>query len=230
MPAGGRLLTHAGAEDGPAPVSGRSRRPRDGSVSEAEQRYLSADWAWHTWSHFGTGRARNWRSVHRSGACEVPSDHGRVDRSGARARALVRAWRARMRSRKPGANRSICRSTASVMSTSDPCGTCTYAHPVCWPAGARVESKRLCWATTTNGRAGCSPLQLCISLTAIASYGPPTCDHGPGLATCLRAPWNWAVERPVQLEDARTVAVAFERAPVARWQLASERLRPPGAG
>ena len=56
--------------------------------------------------------------------------------------AQVRTERARMRSRKPGANRSTCASIRPVMSTGEPDGTWQYAHRVCWPAGraGRVEA------------------------------------------------------------------------------------------
>src|SRR5262252_1693866 len=48
--------------------------------------------------------------------------------------------RARIRSRKPGAKRSICASIRPDMSTSEPAGTWQYPHSVCCPAGARVGS------------------------------------------------------------------------------------------
>ena len=53
---------------------------------------------------------------------------------------------ARIRSRKPGANRSICASMRADMSTSEPRGTWQYPHSVCCPAGARLGSTTPAWA------------------------------------------------------------------------------------
>ena len=83
-------------------------------------------------------------------------------------------WRARITSRKPGANRSTWASIFAVMSMVEPCGTWQYAHAVCRPAGARDGSKRLGWASSTNGRPACSPANAARSDRDTSSSVPPT--------------------------------------------------------
>src|SRR5215467_11207491 len=82
---------------------------------------------------------------------------------------------ARIRSRKPGAKRSICASIRSVTSTSDPDGTWQYAHSVCLPAGALVGSITPGCATRQYGLSACRPAATSASLRATSSKVPATC-------------------------------------------------------
>ena len=59
------------------------------------------------------------------------------------------------------------------MSTLEPFGTWQYAQAVCRPAGARVGSKRLCWASSTYGRSAISPRHGAASDAAISSSVAP---------------------------------------------------------
>ena len=92
-----------------------------------------------------------------------------------------RTLRARMQSRKPGAKRSICASmrsairARSVVSKFVPLGTWQYAHSTCLPAGARVGSKSVGWATSTKGRSAQRPRATAYSEAAISSNVPPRC-------------------------------------------------------
>ena len=81
------------------------------------------------------------------------------------------------------------------------------------PSGARVGSKRLCWASSrTKASRGAH----------LATRRPPRRDliqssaevDGPGPQALLRLSRGWAVEREVHLEDARSVAVILEGVPV----------------
>ena len=73
-----------------------------------------------------------------------------------RGRRAASTWRARMRSRKPGAKRSTCASIRSTMPSvhGASCGPCVYAQAVCLPSGARVGSATLCWPSSRNGCVG----------------------------------------------------------------------------
>ena len=70
--------------------------------------------------------------------------------------------------------RSAPRSAPSCL-RSEPLGTWQYAHAICFPAGARLASKRLCCATSTNGRSEGAPAHVARSLAAISGSVPPTC-------------------------------------------------------
>ena len=81
---------------------------------------------------------------------------------------------------------------------------------VCLPAGARVGSKRLCCASEhvrplRDARRAAAPR----SEAAISSSVPPRCTVA-AWRTGLGPPGDRPVERPVELEDARPVAVARE--------------------
>lgn len=77
------------------------------------------------------GRTTAWRIVKEPPKMSPPISAGlRCTRSRAGT-----AWLARMRSRNPGAKRSICRTTSSVGSASEFAGTWMYAHSVCFPPG-----------------------------------------------------------------------------------------------
>ena len=106
-------------------------------------------------------------------------------------------------------------SILSRMSTVEPFGTWQYAQAVCFPAGARVSSNRLCCARRTNGLRGPSV---------------PGVVLGPEISAC-RPRWTvaasptrgarqgiGAVERVVQLEHAGPVTPACEPPPVPRRQ------------
>ena len=80
------------------------------------------------------GRVRNWDMVLAPPAMSPPTKLGLCSSYCA----VLMVRRARMRSRKPGAKRSIWRSIASVASSVDPWGTWQYAQPVCFPSGARL--------------------------------------------------------------------------------------------
>ena len=117
------------------------------------------------------------------------------------------------RSRKPGANRSIWRSMASVMSTSEPFGTWQYAHSVCLPSGARDGS-----AAGGLGHQHVRPL------------GDPTPRHvsfggdhlrearsqmnGARSSQSLVDPGHGSVQGPVDLEDTGPVAPGRQPATV----------------
>ena len=82
--------------------------------------------------------------------------------------------RARMRSRKPGAKRSIWASIRSVMSTREPLGTWQYAQPVCFPWGARVGSAVVACTNRTYGRSACPPEVAARSLATTSALVPHT--------------------------------------------------------
>ncbi len=82
--------------------------------------------------------------------------------------------RARTRSRKPGANRSIWRSTASDTSSADPFGTWVYAQSTCFPAGARERSATVGCTASTYGCRGWRPAWTSASACAISVRVPPT--------------------------------------------------------
>ena len=111
---------------------------------------------------------------------------------------------ARIRSRNPGAKRSIWPRILSVASTVEPFGTWQYAQTVCRPAGARVGSNRLVWVSSTNGRSGTRPAATSASPRAISSSVPPrwtvaassnsgACHGmGPSIArSSLKTPGPW---------------------------------------
>ena len=113
------------------------------------------------------------------------------------------------------------------MSTVEPFGTWQYAQTVCWPAGraGRIEQARA-GSSSTNGRSGTRPRG---DLGLGRGRSPRTCRRG---GPCRRrassgvAPRDRAVEREVELEDARPVAEALEPAPVAgREPVAGDRRR-----
>ena len=80
---------------------------------------------------------------------------------------------------------------------------------MCLPAGARVGSKRLGCTSRTKGRSRCSPVDGRLlrggDLVERAAE-----VHRARARDLRRAPGDRAVERPVELEDARPVAVARE--------------------
>ncbi len=88
---------------------------------------------------------------------------------------------------------------------------------MCLPAGARLGSNWLCCTTSTKGRSGCSPRHTAASAAAISSSVPPTCTVD-GVEAARIAPRDRPVERPVELEHARAVAIAAQPAHVARGQ------------
>ena len=107
----------------------------------------------------------------------------------------------------PGANRSIWPRIGRVMSTVEPFGTWQYAQTVCLPAGARVGSNRL-----VLGEQHERPLR-------DAARGDRGLRRGDLLERAAEvdrrrreqlggAPRDRAVEREVELEDARSVAEA----------------------
>ena len=83
--------------------------------------------------------------------------------------------RARIRSPKPGANRSICASMAAVWSRGQPFGTWQYAQKTCDPAGARPGSDTLGWAVMRKGRPGAEPRWTERSAAPISARDGPTC-------------------------------------------------------
>jgi hypothetical protein len=94
---------------------------------------------------------------------------------------------------------------------------------VCFPGGARLGSKRLACTSSTKGRAACSP-------PATASFrGGDFVEcaadvDGAGPRDLGRAPWDRAVEGPVELEHSRPRAIAPQPPGIALWQaLAGER-------
>ena len=101
------------------------------------------------------------------------------------------------------------------MSTVEPFGTWQYAQAVCCPAGARVGSKRLCWASSTYGRSAISPApRRRLRRRDLLQRGSEV--DGRGACALLGPPGDRPVERPVELEHARPVAVALEPAAIAR--------------
>ena len=83
--------------------------------------------------------------------------------------------RARIRSRKPGANRSICASIAAVWSSRHPFGTWQYTQKTCDPSGARVGSNRLGWEVMRNGRSGAAPRCTARSAPLMSPSVAPRC-------------------------------------------------------
>ena len=134
-------------------------------------------------SRRATGRVKSWNASATPPVIAPPLSFG-----------LVRskspgpmAWRARMRSRKPGAKRSIWASTRSTprsacTSQSTPVGTWVYAQPVWWPAGARLGSARLCWPNRTNGRSETTPASSSRRHCSSSCGPPPTCTVPADLA------------------------------------------------
>ena len=115
--------------------------------------------------------------------------------------ARVRRCRARIRSRKPGAKRSIWRSMRLGQ-----VGGRAVRHVAVGPggvlaSGARVASNRLGWASSTKGRRLVSPSAGARSEAAISSSVPPRWTV-PARAHAGAAQGS-ARERPVELEDAR---------------------------
>src|SRR6185312_17271492 len=80
-----------------------------------------------------------------------------------------------MQERKPGAKRSTCLSILSDTSRDEPFGTWQYAQAMCFPAGARVGSNKVGWASKTNGWSAISPFHGARSDAAISSKVPPRC-------------------------------------------------------
>ena len=113
-----------------------------------------------------TGRVKSWRRSW-SAAVDVAADVVRVvalELGGP----IARAARGRGRGSRARSARSAPRS-ASVMSTGRAVRDVAVGPACACPAGARVGSKRLCWASSTNGRSGCSP----------ARHGAPRTRRSP---------------------------------------------------
>ena len=137
--------------------------------------------------------------------------------------------RARGRGRgSPGAKRSTCDSIASVRSPLQPFGTWQYAQAVCLPSGARVGSKSVCWARSTNGRSAGAAGPGARSEAAISSSVPPRWTVAARGAP-RRAPRDRPVERPVELERAGPVAVAARARGRSAREAAAIRRSSPGA-
>ena len=159
----------------------------------------------------------------RRAAVDVAADVVRV--VGARASAGACTCRARTRSRKPGAKRSICASIAlGHVDRRAVAARGSRPSSVCLPAGARVGSNRLCCATSTNGRSAMRP---CHDVAPRRPRSPRACRRGarsPARAASRRRPRHRAVERVVDLERRRARSgTARRRAPVARRQRGRRR-------
>src|SRR6478752_977807 len=80
-----------------------------------------------------------------------------------------------IRSRNPGANRSIWAMIASVASPENPFGTWAYVHTGCTLPTERCGSARYCCPTNTNGRSGMRPAWISRSVAASSVKLPTTC-------------------------------------------------------
>ena len=91
------------------------------------------------------------------------------------------------------------------MSTVDPLGTWQYAHNVCRPAGARLWSNRLGWATSTNG-ARWMPAAVDRQLSGRDLVERPSEVHGRRRRRHRVAPRHGIGQGVVELERGRSVA------------------------
>ena len=94
------------------------------------------------------------------------------------------------------------------------------------PAGARVGSNRLAWTSSTNGRSGRTRRDLRLRSGDLLERAAEVDRRR--LARLRRSPRDRPVEREVELEDARAVAVALEPAPVRRGRRSPAIPRAPG--
>ncbi len=144
----------------------------------------------------------------------------------------LRAARVRWTRRDNTRDRSPARTARSARRwrrCGPPCsrsGTWQYAQTVCLPAGARVGSKRLCCASSTNGRAGNPPPATSRSPAATSSRLPPRCTV-PARRHASASPGDGSVQRVIHLEDPGPVRETLQLSPVRRRQLATRHLRRP---
>ena len=132
------------------------------------------------------------------------------------------------RSRKPGAKRSTWASIRVGHVHRGPVGNVAVRPRDVLSRRARAGSKRVGWARSTNGVSGCSPRTAARSdADDLVERGAQV--HGRRASAVGRAPRNGAVERPVELERARPVAVPSECAAVSGGEPIA-RDRTSGAG